>query len=264
MLKASNIQETHMLRNPTLSAVCLCILMSLSGCGGGNSSAEPSTNQKPVALAGQDLKTAVNTLVTLDGTKSTDPENDTLSYSWTLTGKPEGSQAALSSADTARPTFTPDLVGAYRVRLVVSDAQKSDPVELLVTAFKPTPSLSALIGSESFPQDWPYRSSQNGMSIGCPDPVCTSSYALAKFRLAAQDQNFTITDLAAVSLTAGSNVQPTFEKLVNNQVVRAGESVEFELSTPSTSSQEVSLKYSFRIAETGQNFEYSFGQLRAK
>ena len=253
-----------MLRNLTLSVACLGILMSLSGCGGGNSSVEQSPNQKPVAVAGQDLKTAVNTLVTLDGTKSTDPEKDTLSYTWTLTDKPEGSQAALSSADTARPTFTPDLVGTYRVRLVVSDAQKSDPVELLVTAFKPTLSLSAVIGSESFPQDWPYRSGQNGISIGCPDPVCTSSYALAKFRLAAQDQNFTVTDLAAINQTAGSVVQPAFDNLANNQVVRAGEAVEFELSTPSTNSQEVSLKYSFRISETGQTFEYSFGQLRAK
>lgn len=255
-----------MLRNLTLPAACLGVLISLSGCGGGgdDSTVKPSPNQKPVAVAGQNLNTAVNTLVTLDGSKSTDPEKDALSYSWSLTGKPEGSQAALSSPDTARPTFTPDLVGAYRVQLVVSDAQKSAPIEVLVTASKPTLSLSAVIGSESFPQDWSYRSSQNGMSIGCPDPVCTSSYALAKFRLAAQDQNFTVTDLAAINQTTGSVVQPAFDKLVNNQVVRAGEAIEFELSTPSTNSQEVSLKYSFRISETGQTFEYSFGQLRAK
>lgn len=254
-----------MLKHSTLSAVCLGVLMSLSGCGGGGDSSLAQTpNQKPVAMVGQDFKSAINTLVTLDGSKSSDPEKDPLSYAWTLTSKPDGSQAALSFANTARPTFTPDLAGAYRLRLVVSDAQKSDPVELQVTAVQPTLSLSAVIGSESIPQDWPYRSSQNGMSIGCPDTVCTSAYALAKFRLTAQDQNFTITDLAAVNLTAGSNIQPTFENLRSNQLVRAGESLEFELSTPSTSSQEVSLKYSFRISETGQTFEYSFGQLRAK
>lgn len=253
-----------MLKNPTLSAVCLGILMSLSGCGGGSSSVGQSSNQKPVAVAGQDFKWATNALVTLDGTKSTDPEKDPLSYTWTLTGKPDGSQAALSSPDTARPTFTPDLAGAYRLRLVVSDAQKSDPVEVLVTAFNPTLSLSAVMGSESFPQDWPYKSSQNGLSIGCPETVCTNAYSLASFRLAAQNQDFTVTNLAAINLTTGSDVQPTFEKLVNKQVVRAGESVEFALSTPSTNSAEVSLKYSFRISETGQTFEYSFGQLRAK
>jgi hypothetical protein len=256
-----------MLRNLTLSVACLGILMSLSGCGGGNSSVAQSANQKPVAVTGQNLKTAVNTLVTLDGTQSTDPENDTLSYTWTLTDKPEGSQAALSSSDTARPTFTPDLVGAYRVRLVVSDSQKSDPVELLVTAFKPALSLSAVIGSESFPQDWPYKPDPINMSIGCTptaDVVCPNSYGLAKFRLNAQHQDFTITNLTAVNLTAGSDVQPTFERLANNQVVRAGETVEFELSTPSTNSQEVSLRYSFSISETGKTFDYIFGQLRAK
>lgn len=254
-----------MRKNPSLSAICLVVLLSLSGCGGaGDSPLAQNTNQKPVAVAGPDFISAINTLATLDGTQSTDLEKDTLSYAWTLTSKPDGSLAALSFANTARPTFTPDLAGAYRLRLVVSDAQTSDPVELQVTAVKPALSLSAVMGSESIPEDWPYRSTQNGVSIGCPDPVCTSAYALAKFSLTAQGQNFTITDLAAVNLTAGSDIQPTFENLQSNQLIRAGESLEFELATPSTSSQEVSLKYSFRISETGQTFEHSFEQLRAK
>ena len=34
---------------------------------------------------------------------------------------PDGSTATLDAADPVHPTFTPDLVGAYVVRLVVND-----------------------------------------------------------------------------------------------------------------------------------------------
>lgn len=38
-----------------------------------------------------------------------------------FTSKPNGSSAALLSATVAKPTFTPDFVGAYVLSLVVND-----------------------------------------------------------------------------------------------------------------------------------------------
>ena len=47
--------------------------------------------------------------------------NTPIAYAWTLTSKPAGSQAVLSSVTTANPTFKADVVGAYVVSLVVND-----------------------------------------------------------------------------------------------------------------------------------------------
>ncbi len=68
-------------------------------------------------------------LVTLDGSGSTDPNGDPLSYKWSFTSVPPGSIAAISDPAAAKPTFTPDLGGSYVAQLVVNDGYlPSDPV----------------------------------------------------------------------------------------------------------------------------------------
>ena len=49
------------------------------------------------------------------------PENDT--YAWRFSRLPAGSAAGLSGAQTATPSFTPDVTGTYGVLLTVTDAQ---------------------------------------------------------------------------------------------------------------------------------------------
>ena len=80
-------------------------------------------NLPPVANAGPDQTVTAGQQVTLDGTASTDPNGDPLTYSWCLKGKPEGSTAMLSGANTARPTFTPDIAGSYVLCLTVNDGK---------------------------------------------------------------------------------------------------------------------------------------------
>ena len=55
-------------------------------------------NVTPVANAGVAQNVATGTLVTLDGSASSDANGDQLTYSWSLTSKPAGSAAALASA----------------------------------------------------------------------------------------------------------------------------------------------------------------------
>ncbi len=42
-------------------------------------------------------------------------------YSWSISNRPTGSQAQLSDATSPSPTFTPDVIGSYTMRLVVTD-----------------------------------------------------------------------------------------------------------------------------------------------
>ncbi|MGB4583911.1 MAG: PKD domain-containing protein [Rhodoferax sp.] len=82
-------------------------------------------NVAPVANAGVAQNVVAGTVVTLDGSASSDANGDPLTYAWTLTSKPAGSTAALSSATSAKPTFTADVTGTYVASLTVNDGKVS-------------------------------------------------------------------------------------------------------------------------------------------
>src|ERR1035437_5374708 len=92
-------------------------------------------NVAPVANAGVAQDVAANTLVTLDGSASTDANGDALTYAWTLTAKPAGSTASLSSLSSRNPTFTADVAGTYVVTLSVNDGKvNSNAATVSITA----------------------------------------------------------------------------------------------------------------------------------
>ena len=80
-----------------------------------------SLNTPPNADAGADRASYVGNLLTLDGTGSSDPDNDPLTYSWMLATSPAGSTAQLYEENTATPSITPDLPGSYEAKLTVND-----------------------------------------------------------------------------------------------------------------------------------------------
>jgi hypothetical protein len=92
-----------------------------------------TANQVPVANAGTDKTVNTNTLVTLDGRASSDPDNgpSPLSYAWSQVSGPT---VTLSGATTSQPTFTPASTGTYVFRLTVNDgaATATDDVQVTV------------------------------------------------------------------------------------------------------------------------------------
>jgi hypothetical protein len=95
-----------------------------------------TVNAGPTANAGADQRAIENTLVTLNGSGSSDPDENPLTYAWTLLSAPTNSTAALTGADTVNPTLTPDLPGLYTVRLVVNDGFVDSPADTVeITAF---------------------------------------------------------------------------------------------------------------------------------
>lgn len=120
----------------SMVGIYLTVLLGACGGGGGNtSSSAPSNNTAPVANAGSNQNIVSGTLVTLDGSTSTDENSDSLTYLWTLTVKPTGSLAVLSSASAVKPTFIADIVGTYSATLVVNDGKVSSvAATIIVTA----------------------------------------------------------------------------------------------------------------------------------
>lgn len=95
-----------------------------------------SDNLAPTANAGPDQLTIVGSLVSLDGSSSSDPEGDPLSFSWVISSAPGGSTTQLVGDATVSPGFVPDLVGVYEVTLSVSDdigPGEPDSVSVTVT-----------------------------------------------------------------------------------------------------------------------------------
>lgn len=92
-------------------------------------------NSAPIANAGSSRRVATGTLVMLDGSGSSDANGDSLSYNWTFTSKPIGSNAVFSSSTTAKPSFTPNVAGTYELNLVVNDGKiNSNSSSVTITA----------------------------------------------------------------------------------------------------------------------------------
>ena len=101
----------------------LALCASLSGCGGGTTTATTTTNVAPTANPGPSQNVLVGTVVSMDGSASKDPDGGTLTFKWILIGKPTGSAAKLTNPGYPNPKFTADLAGNYVLSLVVNDGK---------------------------------------------------------------------------------------------------------------------------------------------
>jgi len=79
-----------------------------------------AVNARPMADAGPDQSVLAGQTVTLDGTSSTDPDGDELTFAWALTD-PDGAPVALSDPAAEMPTFIAALRGTYTATLTVND-----------------------------------------------------------------------------------------------------------------------------------------------
>lgn len=83
----------------------------------------PGPNRAPVARAGKDIAIALGTTATLDGAASHDPDGDELRFVWDLVAAPAGGEAELAGQEGTSIYLTPDVPGAWMIRLVVSDGE---------------------------------------------------------------------------------------------------------------------------------------------
>ncbi len=104
-----------------LIVLFISVILSVSGCGGSSSSSSSGGNTAPVADAGTDQNIITGSMVSLDGSGSSDANGDSLTYQWLLLSQPAGSASSLPNSMTVNPSFTPLVNGDYVISLVVND-----------------------------------------------------------------------------------------------------------------------------------------------
>jgi len=117
-----------------LSFLFLC---ACGGGGGGDGDKGSSEeNLAPIADAGVDQSVIENDIVTLDGSNSSDPEGNPLTFSWV---QKDGTKVTLYNDTTEQPNFTAPEVeesATLTFELTVSDGKKSAVADCTVTVLK--------------------------------------------------------------------------------------------------------------------------------
>lgn len=94
-------------------------------------------DEKPIAVIDGTLKVTVGKTVYLDGSLSKDPGGNALNYQWTLESAPQGSNVIIDDDSSTQAKFDPDVVGTYRVKLVVNNGSvDSNPAYATITVTK--------------------------------------------------------------------------------------------------------------------------------
>ena len=107
-------------------------------------------NHMPLANAGDNQTLALEeggTTVQLNGSGSSDPDGDALSYSWSFLSEPTGSTATLNDFTAVNPSFTANVEGDYTLQLIVNDGLLTgtpDTVTISITDNSSSPVPEAL------------------------------------------------------------------------------------------------------------------------
>ncbi|APE28680.1 autotransporter outer membrane beta-barrel domain-containing protein [Aurantiacibacter gangjinensis] len=232
---------------PTGRSVDQTIVLRLTVDDGDESSTSTVTitvlaNQPPVANAGADQGPVDGgATVTLDGTGSTDPDGDTLTYSWVQTSGPN---VTLSDATAAQPTFiAPNASGVITFELTVSDGDvtATDTVDITVQAVGTITIVQRVTGSDTavtFTSSLAALATTLNTSDGSAQVTATSvpvgTYTVTAADLSAQ--GIAVTDIscsdsdstgnvasrtATIDLAAGEDVTCTFTAANSREAAQA-------------------------------------------
>ena len=252
---------------------------------------EPAvSNNAPVANAGNDQTVALGETATLSASASTDADGDNLSYSWTISSRPNGSSAQLTSANQVQTTFTADVAGSYQFTVSVSDGTDSteDVVLLTVTesaATNNTPvanagsdqqvefgstvtvdaSASTDADGDSLSYTWAISSSPNGSSVALANaqqvsvsfnPDLAGTYVLTVSVSDGTDSSSDGVSITVNEQAVSENNTPVANAGVD-QAVNFGETVTLDASSSSDADGDT-LSYSWSIVSAPDNSTATF------
>ncbi|MBT8066267.1 MAG: PKD domain-containing protein [Gammaproteobacteria bacterium] len=220
-----------------LGSSFLALAACSSGGGGGSGGGGAIGNSAPVANAGANQSVDEQTAVTLDGSASSDPDGDTLGYSWTQTA---GVTVTLANAFSAQASFdSPDVgigsstsltfqlrvtdgnggVNTTSVEVTVNGVSNTDPVVNAgsdqAAAEGATVSLTGTATDNDIGDALSYSWTQvSGISVTIMNgdqsaatfeaPLVGAAIETLTFELAVNDGTATVTDLITITVSEAS------------------------------------------------------------
>ena len=136
--------RTYLAGRLVAGTLSVLLALLLAACGGGGGGGTPNT--PPTANAGAGQSVFKNALVTLDGSGSSDPDGDSLTYAWSQVSGPA---VTLSNPSSVNPTFPASGTGTLVFSLVVNDGHgnSSTPASVTITVQDRAP--TAMAGSNT-------------------------------------------------------------------------------------------------------------------
>ena len=152
-------------------------------------------NHIPVANSGINQNINTSSLVTLNGSASSDADSDSLTYTWSITSAPTNSNATLSDTTVVNPIFTADLDGAYVLSLVVNDGTVNS-VSDTVTINATTDLLYHIDSTTSL--KWADLNQSSGKSV-------QSAYSYCSNLVIGNEVNWRLPSISELESTIGDN-----------------------------------------------------------
>jgi hypothetical protein len=123
-----------------------CVACGGGGGGSDNSGPQPQ-NRAPSANAGADKTASLSASgIELDGSASSDPDGNSIQYSWRVESQPNSASATIDDSSSATATLQTLVPGEYTISLTVTDsagASSTDNIVLTLTNDAPVISSSA-------------------------------------------------------------------------------------------------------------------------
>jgi hypothetical protein len=207
------------------------LLLLAAACTGPSTSdkttdtAPAETNNPPVAEAGPAVTQTADAAVQLNGGGSSDAEGDTLSFHWSFDRVPEGSTlpdkekpfTSNNSAEAKQPSFTPDRVGTYIVKLVVNDGHVDSSPDFVVITITPPEDLPvANAGADLTGVVGTALTLDGGKSYDPKGMPLTYAWTLVDKPTASALTGLTGADTASPSFTGDARGRYTVHLVVNN------------------------------------------------
>ena len=127
-------------------AAAIAALMWVSACGGGGGTGSgspapapspPPPNRAPVSVAGDDFSAHIEPNGTqLDGSQSSDPDGDELSFEWVILSEPDGAAAQFDDATQVAPRLQAQAPGTYEIELTVTDPEGASGHDTIVVTLE--------------------------------------------------------------------------------------------------------------------------------
>lgn len=186
-----------------------------------------NVNGTPIAEAGPDQSEVIETsAVTLDGSGSSDPDGDTLTYSWVQTG---GTSVTLSDAMTVSPSFTAPTLSSNSPEvlifaLTVNDGlvdSASDIVNINIVNVNGTPVAEAGPDQPEVIEETGVTLNGTGSSDPDGDALTYSWVQTAGTSVTLSDQTAATPTFVAPSLSSNTPEILTFSLIVNDGIVNS-------------------------------------------